>query len=152
MGGEGVPTLNGAAPAVSHDGGKTWQSAGVDSSNSFGDMVGLGQANNGDILVGRESLAGAPVLRISKSGAVTSSSTGLPSYTFAEDFAAVGNNTVLVSLYSASATEPPMVSYDDGHTWQAILSLPTTADRGGFAMTAGYVYYYDAAGVYRAVR
>jgi hypothetical protein len=150
MGGEGISSINGAAPLVSHDGGSTWQAAGVDLSNSFGNLVGLGQANNGNILVGRESLQGAPVLRISSLGVVSVSSTGLPLFTFAQDFAAVGNNTVLVALAKSSVTEPPMVSADDGQTWQAITSLPATADRGGFAQTAGYVYYYDAAGLYRA--
>jgi hypothetical protein len=152
MGGEGTSTTNGAAPLVSHDGGKTWQSAGVDNSNSFGNLLGLGQANNGDILVGKESVQGYPVQRISASGAVTVSSTGLPAYTFAKQFAAVGNNTVLVSLARANATEPPMISFNDGYTWQTIPSLPANADRGGFAVTAGYVYYWDAAGLYRAVK
>jgi hypothetical protein len=152
MGGEGTFGTNGAAPLVSHDGGHTWQSAGVDSSNSFGNLLGLGQANNGDILVGKESLQGYPVQRISASGAVTVSSTGLPAYTFAKQFAAVGNNTVLVSLARANATESPMISFDDGHTWQAISSLPATADRGGFAVTTDNLYYWDAAGLYRAAR
>jgi hypothetical protein len=154
MGGEGVASLNGAAPLVSRDGGLTWRSAGVDNSNSMGNMVGLGQANNGDILVGRQSLLGAPVLRISPSGAVSVSSTGLPQYTFALSFATVGNNTVLVSLEAnnPNVIEPPMVSYDDGHTWQHISSLPATASHGGFAVTSTYVYYFDAAGLYRAVR
>jgi hypothetical protein len=154
MGGEGVYGLNGAAPLVSHDGGRTWQSAGVDNSNSKGNLHSVGQANNGDILVGKESLQGYPVLRISRSGVVTVSSTGLPAYSFAQDFEAIGNNTVLVSLAynNNNALAPPMVSFDDGHTWQPIASLPSTASRGGFAQTASYVYYYDAAGLYRAVR
>jgi hypothetical protein len=152
MGGEGTWVTNGSAPLVSHDGGLTWQSAGVDNSNSFGNLTALGQANNGDILVGKWSLQGYPVQRISSSGVVTSSSSGLPAYTFARDFAAVGNNTVLVSLAKAHATEPPMVSFDDGHTWQSISSLPATANRGGFAVTGNYVYYFDAAGLYRAVK
>jgi hypothetical protein len=152
MGGEGVAASNAAAPLVSYDGGRTWQAAGVDFSDSHGNLTALGQANNGDILVGRQSLLGAPVMRISASGVVTSSSVGLPLYSFAESFAAVGNNTLLVSLARANVTEPPMISYNDGLTWQSIPSLPANADRGGFAVTSNSVYYYDAAGLYQAVR
>jgi hypothetical protein len=159
MGGEGVYPLNRAAPVVSHDGGLTWQSSGVDVSDSHGNLYGLGQANNGDILVGKMSLTGAPVLRISSKGRVTASAVGLPPYTAALSFATPGNNEVLTVCVRKGYVQP-FISYDDGHTWQKVPGLPSINNLGvvgqdyhaGYAVSANWVYYYDTNGLYRAVR